>query len=293
MSEFHIESIEEQGRHERIIRPSNGLVPVDFAELWRYRELVWTLAWRNILIRYKQTYLGLLWAVLQPLLIVVVMSIVFGRVAEMPSHGVPYPILTFAAVLPWQFFGAALTNSSGSLVGSQNMISKIYFPRLALPLSAVLSGSVDFVIGLLMLGGLMLWYQVPLTLNLLMLPVFFLLTFFAALSLGIWFGAFSVKYRDVAHIVPFIVRFGLYASPVGFVTSALVTKGVLTQDQLIWYYIGNPMVGILEGYRWCILGGAFTPMWSGVLAGSLLIGLILVCGTYYFRTAEGTFADVI
>lgn len=289
----HLESIQEFATHERVIRPAKGVVPVNFDELWRYRELLWTLAWRNILIRYKQTYLGMLWAVIQPLLIMIVMSVVFGSMAQMPDGGAPYPVLAFAAVLPWQFFGSALSNASGSLVGSQNMISKIYFPRLALPISAVLSGSLDFLIGLVMLGGLMLWYGVPITLNLLALPLFFLLTFLAALSLGIWFGGLSVKYRDVGHLVPFIVRFGLYASPVGFMSTALVTKHVITEGQLFWYYVLNPLAGILEGYRWCILGEAFAPLWGGLLAGSLVILLVLVSGAYFFRSLEGTFADVI
>jgi lipopolysaccharide transport system permease protein len=288
----HIETIKEHASHERIIRPSKGLVPIDFPELWRYRELLCMLAWRNILVRYKQTYLGILWAVIQPFMIMVVMTIVFGKIAKMPDGGAPYAVLTFAAILPWQFFGSALTGGSGSLVSSQNLITKIYFPRLILPISAVLSGSVDFLVSLVMLAGLMVCYDVPFTLNLLALPLFFLLVFAAALSLSFWLGALSVKYRDVAHVVPFIVRFGLYASPVGFLSAGLV-PGFLTHDQLIWYNTLNPMVGILEGFRWCILGADFTPLWPGLWAGTLVIAVILVSGAYFFRRVEKTFADVI
>jgi lipopolysaccharide transport system permease protein len=287
-----IETIREYAAHERVIRPRSGLIPIDFAELWRYRELLFMLAWRNILVRYKQTYLGILWAVIQPFMIMVVMTIVFGKIAKMPDGGAPYPVLTFAAVLPWQFFGSALTMGSGSLVTSQNLITKIYFPRLILPISSVLSGSLDFLVSLVMLAGLMVWYDVPFTLNLLALPLFFFLVFAAALSLSFWLGALSVKYRDVAHIVPFIVRFGLYASPVGFLSASLVPD-FLTNDQLIWYHTLNPMVGILEGFRWCILGNGFAPLWPGLWAGTLVITVILVSGAYFFRSVEKTFADVI
>ncbi len=287
-----MDSISQQATHERIIRPSHGLVPIDLAELWHYRELIWTLAWRNILVRYKQTYLGVLWAIIQPFLIMVVMTIVFGRIAGMPDGGAPYAILTFAAILPWQFFAAAFTGASNSLVNSQNLITKIYFPRLALPISAVLSGAVDFLVSLVFLGALMWHYQVPFTSNLLALPLFFALVFMAALALSFWFSALSVKYRDIAHIVPFIVRFGLYASPVGFLSSSLVPR-FLSEEQLHWYYIGNPIAGILEGFRWCILGDGFAPLWGGLGWGVLVIAIILVSGAYFFRSVESTFADVI
>ena len=278
--------------HERIIRPSRGLVPIDFAELWRYRELLWMLAWRNILVRYKQTYLGVLWAVIQPFMIMVVVTVVFGKIAKMPDGGAPYPVLTFAAVLPWQFFGSTLTGASGSLVNSQSLITKIYFPRLILPISTALSGALDFLISLGMLFVLMLWFGVPFSLNLLALPLFFLLAFAASLSLSLWLSALNVKYRDVGHIVPFIVRFGLYASPVGFLATSLI-PGVLSADQLIWYYTLNPMVGILEGFRWCILGDGFAPLWPGLWIGSAVITVILVAGAYFFRSVERTFADLI
>jgi lipopolysaccharide transport system permease protein len=277
---------------ERVIRSHSGIVPIDLPELWRYRELIWTLAWRNILVRYKQTYLGVLWAVLQPFLIMAVMTIVFGRIAQMPDGGAPYPVLTYAAVLAWQFFGAALTQGSASLLSSQNLITKIYFPRLALPISAVASAAVDFFIGLGMLAALMVWFDVPFSVNLLALPLFFLLTFAAGLAGGLWLSTLSVKYRDVSHLVPFIVRFGLYASPVGFLSASLVPR-FLTYEQLLWYHILNPMVAILEGFRWCVLGDAFAPLWAGLAAGTFVIFLLLTSGAYYFRSAESRFADHI
>lgn len=287
-----MDTIAQQATHERIIRPSRGLVPIDFAELWRYRELLGMLAWRNILVRYKQTYLGVLWAVIQPFMIMVVMTVVFGKIANMPDGGAPYPVLTFAAILPWQFFGSTLTGASGSLVNSQSLITKIYFPRMILPISSALSGSLDFVISLAMLAVLMLWFGVPFTVNLLALPLFFLLTFAASLALSLWLSALNVKYRDVGHIVPFIVRFGLYASPVGFLASSLV-PGVLSADQLTWYYALNPMVGILEGFRWCILGDGFAPLWAGLWIGTGALAVVLILGAYFFRSVEKTFADVI
>jgi lipopolysaccharide transport system permease protein len=277
---------------ERVIKPQSGLIPIDFPELWRYRELIVVLAWRNILIRYKQTYLGILWALIQPLLVMIVMTVVFGKVARMPDGGAPYAVLAFAAILPWQFFGSVLTASSNSLVDSQSLITKIYFPRLALPISAVLGGSLDFFVSLGLLAILMIWYAVPITPNLLALPFFFLLTVLAALSLGIWLSALSVKYRDVSHIVPFIVRFGLYASPVGFMSASLVPR-FLSSDQLPMYYTLNPLVGILEGFRWCILGDSFAPLWSGLWTGGFVITIILVSGAFYFRSVEATFADDI
>lgn len=277
---------------ERIIRPRKGLAALDFAELWRYRELFLMLAWRNVLIRYKQTYIGIAWAVLQPFMIMVVFSIIFGKLAKMPDGGVPYPILTFAAILPWQFFANALSESSNSLVASQNMISKIYFPRLLIPLSSVLSGTLDFLVSLGLLFILMLWFGVSFTWYLLLLPVFFLVAFVTAFAVGTWFSALNVKYRDVKYVVPFIVRMGLYISPVGFLTSSLVPE-VIPADKLLWYYGLNPMAGVIDGFRWCILGPGFTPNWTGFLLSLGVVTAILIPGLFYFRTTEKTFADVI
>jgi len=273
-------------KYERVIRPRHGLVSIDFAELWRYRELFSQLTLRNILIRYKQTYLGVAWAVLQPVLTMVVFTIIFGKVAGMSSKGVPFPVFNFVALLPWMFFANALTESSNSLVVSQNMVTKIYFPRLIMPTSAVLSGVLDFLISFVMLLLLMWWYKVPITSHLAMLPAFFFLAFFSALAAGLWFSALNVKYRDVKYVVPFIVRMGIYVSPVGYLSSKLY-------DLFGPWYGLNPLVGVIDGFRWCILGAEFEPYWPGFWIGMAVVLCCLLSGAYYFRATEKTFADVI
>ena len=235
-------SAAELGTYDRVIRPRHGLAALNLRELWEHRELFLMLSWRNVLIRYKQTYIGVAWAVFQPLLIMIVFTVVFGKFAGMPSGGVPFPIFNFAALVPWLFFANALSESSNSLLASQNMITKIYFPRLIIPMSAVLSGTVDFLITIGLLFILMIWYHVPVTPNLLLLPVFFALTFFTSLAAGFWFSALNVKYRDVKYIVPFIVRMGFFVSPVAFPSGKL------------YGYFGawaglNPLVGIIDGFR--------------------------------------------
>lgn len=271
---------------DRVIRPRHGLVAIDFAELWRYRELFWQISWRNVLIRYKQTYLGVAWAILQPLLTMVVFTIIFGRVAKMSSNGAPYTVFNFAALLPWMFFANALSESSNSLVASQNMITKIYFPRLIIPAGAVLSGILDFAISFVILLVLMLWYHVPFTAHLLLLPVFFGLAFLAALGAGLWFSALNVKYRDVKYVVPFIVRMGIYISPVPYLSSEFYSRfGDV--------YGVNPLVGIIDGFRWCVLGAGFEPNWTGLWLGVAVVLLLLVSGAYYFRSTEKSFADII
>jgi lipopolysaccharide transport system permease protein len=272
---------------ERIIRPRSGLAAMDLAEIWRYRELFWQLTWRNVLIRYKQTLLGVAWAVLQPLLTVAIGTVIFGRLANLPSGGAPYPILTFAALLPWQYFSNAMSESSNSLIAAQSMVTKIYFPRLIIPGSAVLSGAIDFIISLVLLLLLMLYYHVPFTARLLLLPVFFLYTTAGAMGVGLWLSALNVKYRDVKHVVPFLTRMGLYATPVFF------SLTLIPEKYLLGFYTLNPMVGAVAGFRWCILGSAFEPLWSGFFTGSAVILLLLLTGAYYFRTTEKTFADVI
>lgn len=271
---------------ERVIRPRHGLAALDFPELWRYRDLFWMLSWRNVLIRYKQTYIGVAWAVLQPLLIMAVFTVIFGKLAKMSSNGAPFAIFSFAGLLPWLFFSNALSESSNSLVASQNMITKIYFPRLLIPMSAVLSGVLDFLISLVLLFGLIIWYQVPLTIHLFLLPFFFFITFLAALAVGMWFSALNVKYRDVKYIVPFIVRMGIYVSPVGYLSSEFYSRWGH------WYGL-NPLVGIIDGYRWCILGPGFEPNWTGFGLGMAVILVLLVTGAYYFRSTEKNFADII
>ncbi|MCX8091302.1 MAG: ABC transporter permease [Verrucomicrobiae bacterium] len=271
---------------EQVLRPRRGLVAIDFGELWRFRELFWLLAWRNVLIRYKQAYLGVGWAVLQPLLTMAVFTVVFGKLAGMSSGGAPFAVFNFAALLPWMFFANALSESSNSLVASQNLITKVYFPRLLIPTSAVLSGALDFLISIGLLLLLMAWYGVAFTANLLLMPVFFGLTFLAALAAGLWFSALNVRYRDVKYIVPFIVRLGIYVSPVGFLSA----KGY---EFLGPAYGLNPLVGLIDGFRWSILGAGFEPYWPGFWLGQAVVAVLLVSGAYYFRTMEKTFADVI
>jgi len=271
---------------ERVIRPRHGLSAIDFAELRRYRELLFFLAWRDILIRYKQTAIGVAWAVLQPLLIMIVFTVIFGRAARFPSHGAPYAVMTFAAILPWQFFSNAMMTSSQSVVGAANIVRKIYFPRLIIPISATLSGTIDFLVSCIILFGLMLWYGVALRVHLLLLPVFFLLALAAALSVGLWLSALNVKFRDVKYTVPFLVRLGMYISPVGFMSE-------IVPDRWRFLYSLNPMVGVIDGFRWAVLGPDFEPYWAGLWASVGVVVVLLVSGAYFFRSTEKTFADII
>ncbi len=255
-------------------------------DLWRYRELLYFLAWRDILVRYKQTVFGLLWALLRPLLTMLIFTFVFGQLAHLPSPGVPYPILVFSALLPWQFFANALTECSQSLVINSNLISKVYFPRLIIPMSAVVISFIDFAVAAIILLGLMAWFNFVPSWPMLLLPVFVAIAFAAALGAGLWFAALNVQYRDFRYIVPFVVQIGLYISPVGFSSS-------LVPEPLRWLYALNPMVGVIEGFRWAIIGR--TSDFHGVeLAVSVsVILLLLLSGIWYFRKTERTFADVV
>lgn len=254
-------------------------------DIFRYRELFYFLAWRDILVRYKQTVIGVAWSVLRPFLTMVVFTVVFGRIAKLPSGGVPYPLLVFAGLLPWQFFSTALTESSNSLIGNTNLITKIYFPRLVIPTSAVVVSFVDFLISFLILAGMMAWYKFMPGVTLLALPFFSLLAFGAAMGAGLWLASLNVKYRDFKYIVPFIVQFGLYISPVGFNSSVVPHK-----YQLLYSF--NPMVGVIDGFRWTLLGGIQFP-WLSVSVGSAIILLLVLSGIYYFRKTERKFADII
>jgi lipopolysaccharide transport system permease protein len=256
-----------------------------FRYLWRFRELFYILAWRDILVRYKQTVIGVLWAILRPLLTMAVFVVVFGRIAKMPSGGVPYPILVFAAMLPWQFFSNALSESSGSLISSANMISKVYFPRLIMPVSSVIVSFVDFLISFLILIPLMAWYHFIPSIKIVTLPFFVLLAFMASLGTGLWLCALTVKYRDFRFVVPFIVQFGLYISPVGFSSSVVPEKYRLI-------YSLNPMVSVIDGFRWAILGNTEIYL-PGFLLSLLIIVLLFFSGLRYFRKTERTFADII
>ena len=255
-------------------------------DLWRYRELFYFLAWRDILVRYKQTTIGIAWAIIRPFLTMVVFTIVFGNLAKLPSAGVPYPILVFSAMLPWQFFASALSECSNSLLSNANMISKVYFPRLIVPTSAVIVSFVDFLISGIILIGLMVWYHFAPDWRILTLPFFILIAFAAAIGGGLWLAALNVKYRDFRYIVPFIVQLGLYISPVGFSSS-------IVPEQWRLLYSLNPMVSVIDGFRWAILGGSYKLFWPGFIFSLCLVILLLVSGIWYFRKTERTFADVI
>lgn len=255
-------------------------------DLWRYRELFYFLAWRDILVRYKQTAIGVIWALLRPLLTMIVFVIVFGRIAKMPSDGVPYPILVFAALLPWQFFSTSLSESSNSLVGNANLISKVYFPRLIIPASAVITSMVDFLISFALLALLMVWFQFVPDWRILTLPLFTGIAFLAALGPGLYLTALNVKYRDFRYVIPFIVQFGLFLSPVGF------SSNVIPEQWRLLYSL-NPMVGVIDGFRWAICRGAAQIYVPGFLLSMAVTAFFLWLGIWYFRRTEKTFADVI
>ena len=256
-------------------------------DLWRYRELFYFLAWRDILVRYKQTVIGIAWAVIRPFLMMVVFTFVFSKVAKLPSPGAaPYALLVFAAMLPWQFFATSLSESSQSLIGNANLISKIYFPRLIVPASSVITSFADFLITFVLLLGMMAWYQFWPDWRIVTLPFFIVLAFGAAMGTGLWLSALNVKYRDFRYIVPFIVQFGLYVSPVGF------SSGIVPEKWRLLYAL-NPMVGVIDGFRWAVLRGE-SPLSLPTLAASLFVTAILcLSGIWWFRSTERTFADVI
>ncbi|MGC1396743.1 MAG: ABC transporter permease [Coleofasciculaceae cyanobacterium] len=258
-------------------------------DLWRYRELFYFLAWRDILVRYKQTVIGVAWALIRPFLTMIVFTVVFGTLANLPSGDAPYPILVFAALLPWQFFANALTECSNSLISNANLISKVYFPRLIVPTSAVIVSFVDFLISGMILLALMAWYNFVPSWRIMTLPLFIGIAFAASIGAGLWLAALNVKYRDFRYIVPFIVQFGLYISPVGFSSSVVFERF----PQWGWLYSLNPMVGVIDGFRWAILGGDFNLYLPGFMLSMALVVFLFVTGIWYFRKVERTFADVI
>jgi lipopolysaccharide transport system permease protein len=256
-------------------------------DLWRYRELFYFLAWRDFLVRYKQTVIGIAWALIRPVLSTVTFTIVFGQIARLPSDGmVPYSILVYAAMLPWQFFSTALTESSNSLISNPNLVSKIYFPRLIVPASSVITTFSDFLISLSILVLMMGWYQFMPDWRLVTLPLFVALACGAAFGSGLWLCALNVKYRDFRYVVPFIVQFGLYISPVGFSSS------LIPETWRVLYSL-NPMVGVIDGFRWALLRGQVQLYWPGLLASVAVSATICVTGFWYFRKVESGFADVI
>ena len=255
-------------------------------DLWRYRELFYFLAWRDILVRYKQTFIGIAWALIRPFLTMVVFTIVFGKLAKLPADSVPYPILVFAAMLPWQFFANSLTETSNSLIVNSNLIAKIYFPRLIVPSSAVVVSFVDFLVSGMILLGLMAWYNFVPSWRILTLPFFMTIAFTASMGVGLWLASLNVRYRDFRYIVPFIVQFGLYISPVGFSSN-------IVPAQWRFIYSLNPMVGVIDGFRWAILGGNSSLYLPGFLLSLGLVVLFFISGIWFFRHMERTFADVI
>ncbi len=268
------------------IAPSKGWVPLKLKDLWEYRELLYFLIWRDIKVRYKQTALGATWAIIQPFFTMVVFSIFFGHLAKVPSDGIPYPLFSFAALVPWTFFANGLSQSSNSLVGSGTLITKVYFPRLIIPLASVFSGIVDFVLAFLVLLGMMVYYGLfPTTINVVWLPLFLLLALTTSLGVGLWLSALNVEYRDVRYIVPFITQFWMLATPIGYPSSLL-------QQPWRTLYGLNPMVGVAEGFRWALLGTNTAPG-PIVAVSSAAAVLILVTGAFYFRRMEKTFADLV
>jgi lipopolysaccharide transport system permease protein len=255
-------------------------------DVWRYRELFYFLAWRDILVRYKQTVIGISWTIIRPLITMVVLSFVFGRLAKMPSGGVPYPVLVFAGVLPWQFFASAITESGNSVVSNSALISKVYFPRLAVPASSVITSLIDLIVSGMVLAMLMAYYGVRPSSTIMLLPVFVALAFALAFGAGLWISALMVKYRDFRFIVPFVVQFGLYISPVGF------ASGVVDPEWRLAYSL-NPMVGVIDGFRWALLGGGQFLDPYAVLMSMAAVTLLLATGFRYFRHTERTFADII
>jgi len=266
------------------IEPSVGWTSLRLRELWKYRELLYFLTWRDVKVRYKQTALGAAWAIIQPFLTMVVFSFFFGRLAGLDSEGIPYPIFNYAALLPWIYFSQSLTTASNSLVGSAHLITKVYFPRLVIPVSGVLSGLVDFIIAFFVLIGMMLFYHIKPGWGVLMLPLFLLLALVTALGVGLWLSALNVQYRDVRYVIPFLTQVWLFATPVVY------SSRLLEQPWLTLYGL-NPMVGVVEGFRWALLS---TDPPKGMIFISLLVSMaILFSGAYYFRRIERGFADVI
>ena len=268
------------------VQRSEGWVSLRLHDLWEYRELVYFLTWRDVKVRYKQTVLGAAWAILQPLLTMLVFSLFFGRLAKMPSDGIPYPIFAFAALVPWTFFANGLTQSSNSLVGNANLITKVYFPRLAVPIATILSGVIDLVLAFAVLVVLMFFYQMAPSSNVVWLPVFMLLALLAALGTGLWLSAMNVQFRDVRYTVPFLTQFWLFATPIAYPISLLKEPWKQTLFGI------NPMVGAVEGFRWAMFGAREAPV--AVVAVSFASAVVLVIsGALYFRRMERTFADIV
>ncbi|MDH3601773.1 MAG: ABC transporter permease [Candidatus Tectomicrobia bacterium] len=278
--------LEMDGRKPTVlIEPRKGFFDFDLESIWQYRELLYILIWRDVKIRYKQTAIGAVWAILQPLLMMVIFTVVFRKFAHVPSDGLPYPIFAYTALLPWQYFSQAISRSTVSLVATPDMISKVYFPRLIVPIAASLGPIVDFAIAFVILLGMMVWYGIAPTVGILLLPAFILLAWLTVLSVSLFFSALNVKYRDVGHAIPFLVQVWMYASPVAYSVS------VVPETWRLLYSL-NPMVGVIEGFRWALLGNA-SPNLNAIAVSTAVMLLLLFGGLIYFRQMERTFADVI
>ena len=267
------------------IEPSRGWVKLKLNELWAYRELLYFLIWRDVKVRYKQTALGVSWAIIQPVFTMIVFSVFFGRLGKIPSDGIPYPIFAYAALVPWTFFAQGMGQASNSLVGSANLIKKVYFPRLSIPIASVISGIIDFSIAFIVLLGMMLYYGILPTLNVIWLPCLLLLTVVTSLGVSLWLSALNVQFRDVRHVLPFLIQLWLFATPVAYPSSLL-------SEPWRTLYSLNPMVGVVEGFRWALLGTETAPG-PMLIVSSLAALVLLVGGVFYFRRLEKTFADVI
>jgi lipopolysaccharide transport system permease protein len=268
-----------------IIEPPRRLQVLDLREIWHYRELLYFLAWRDVKVRYKQTVIGVLWIVLQPFLTMVIFSIIFGKLMNVPTNGEPYPVFSYAALLPWTFFSGALSRASASLVAEANLLSKVYFPRLILPFAAILSLLIDFAISFMILLGLLVFYGIPVGSAILALPLLLVLSFLTALGFGLWLSALNVKYRDVNYIIPFLIQFWFFLTPVAYPSS-------LIPEPWRFLYSLNPMTGVIEGFRWALLGQQTIPG-APILLSTLIVLIVFIGGLFYFRRMESQFADVV
>ncbi len=271
------------------LRPTKGLAALNLKDLWDYRELIYFLTWRDLKVRYKQTLLGFTWVILQPVINMVVFTVLFGQLLQVPTDGIPYPIFSFAALLPWLYFASSLTRSSTTLVGSANLISKVYFPRMVIPIAGVLSGLVDFLVSLIVLIGMMLAFKIIPTFNLLLLPVFLFLALLTALGFGLWLSALNVRFRDINHLVPFIIEIWKYATPV-------IYGSTLIPERFRFILGLNPMTGVVEGFRWAILGSKYVENFDPgpLFIFSITITIVvLISGIIFFKNTERTFADII
>lgn len=280
-----IEEIQNKNIPISVYEPTYGWLSLRLGELWHYRELLYFLTWRDIKIRYKQTALGIAWAILQPLITMVIFSVIFGQLADLPSDGIPYPVFSFAALLPWGLFSGALQRAGTSLVANSNLITKVYFPRLVIPFSAVAAGLVDFSISFVVFLGLMFYYRITVSWMILTIPLFAMLAVLTALAVSLWLSALNVQYRDAQHMIPFLIQAWMYASPVAY------SAGLVPEGPWRIVYGLNPLVGVIQGFRWALLGG--NPPEELLAISVVIVILLLVSGLFYFRRMERTFADVV